>query len=350
MRNFGCVLVALFIFGLGLGGCGGKKGGPGGLTVTGSPTGEIDGEVRVILAFSKPMVGKDAVGQVATKAPFSLVPDLAHEMRWSDDKTLVVVPTVSLPVSTKFTVTVPADAKSIDGSTLGKATSFEFFTERLTATIEVLGSKERAVKNQVVKLTFNHEVAWDQIEKHCVFGGKASQKLKRAPDTNSGPAKQYSVVPSADLTLDSDWTLSCKPELKGVVGNLGLAAVAEEKFRTYGPLKYLERDPKDDDIVPDENLRIKLVFTNPLAEPFKLKITPPVAGFRQALPARAGSRHARATRSPSTVNRRTCSARSLARSSRSSSAPPMRSRRSRSRMATSSPSSSGRSCRCGRVT
>src|SRR5512146_2783523 len=150
MRNIGWILVALFV--VGLSGCHGKKGGPGGLTVTGSPTGEVDGEVRVILAFSRPMVKKDAVGQVVTTAPMSLVPDIAHEMRWSDEKTLVIVPTASLPLSTKFSVTVPAEAKALDGATLGKATSFEFFTERLSLTIEVVGSKERAVKNQMVKL------------------------------------------------------------------------------------------------------------------------------------------------------------------------------------------------------
>ncbi|HUS30781.1 MAG TPA: MG2 domain-containing protein, partial [Kofleriaceae bacterium] len=280
MRNIGWILVAAFV--ICLGACGGKKSGPGGLTVTGSPTGQIDGEVRVILAFSKPMVAKDRIGQVATTAPLSLVPDIAHEMRWTDDKTLVAVPTASLPISTKFTVTVPADAKALDGSTLGKATSFEFFTERLSLTTEVVGSKDRAAKNQLVKLTFNHEVAFDQIEKLCSFTSKSgSQKAKLAPDSNAGPAKQYLLVPAADLALDTDWALACKAELKGVVGNLGLEGPFEEKFHTYGALKYVDREPKDNDIVPDENLKIKLVFSNPLAEPFKLKIAPAVAGFPQ---------------------------------------------------------------------
>jgi alpha-2-macroglobulin len=279
MRNIGWILVGLFVIGIG---CGGKKSGPGGLTVSGSPTGQVDGEVRVILAFSRPMVAKEHIGQVAASAPLSLVPDVAHEMRWSDDKTLVLVPTASLPLSTKFTVTVPAEAKAIDGATLGKATSFEFFTERLTLTPEVVGSKERAAKNQLVKLTFNHEVAWDQVEKLCSFTAKSgSQKVKLAPDTNAGPAKQYTVAPAADLTLDTDYSLTCKQDLKGVVGNLGLEQAAEEKFHTYGALKYVDREPKDNDIVPDENLKIKLQFSNPLAEPFKLKIAPAVAGFPQ---------------------------------------------------------------------
>ena len=277
MRNLWVVFVALWALG-----CGGSKAKQGGLTVTGSPTGEVDGEVRVILAFSKPMVAKDHVGQVEAKAPFSLTPDLAHEAKWSDEKTLVILPTASLPLSTKFTVTVPADAKAIDGSTLGKAQSFEFFTERLSATIEVVGVKERAVKNQIVKLTFNQEVAFDQVTQNCSFSAKSgSQKVKSAPDSAPGPAKMYPVVPAADLTLDTDWTLTCKAGLKGVVGNIGLEKDAEEKFHTYGPLRYVDMDPKGNDIVPDENLRLKIAFTNPLAEPFKLTINPPVAGFPQ---------------------------------------------------------------------
>jgi hypothetical protein len=135
MRNAGVVLVmSLWMFG-----CGGKHK-PGDLRVTGTPTGEVDGQVRVVLSFSRPMVTKDHLG-VAKNAPLALAPDLPREARWTDDKTLVVVPTGSLPLSTRFTAVVPGDTKALDGSELGTDTSFEFFTERLTGTAEVVGSK-----------------------------------------------------------------------------------------------------------------------------------------------------------------------------------------------------------------
>src|SRR3954469_18399576 len=97
MRNYWVVLFALATFA-----CGGGKQKKGDLTVTGSPTGEVDGEVRVVLAFSRPMVTKDKVDLPAATAPISFTPDIPHESHWSDDKTLVVVPTATLPLSTRF--------------------------------------------------------------------------------------------------------------------------------------------------------------------------------------------------------------------------------------------------------
>src|SRR5512140_2784290 len=107
MRNVGAIGLALWMWG-----CGSKHK-SGDLTVTGSPTGEVNGQLRVILAFSRPMVLKDHVGKVAATAPIALAPELPHEARWSDEKTLVVVPTASLPLSTRFTAVVPGDTRAL---------------------------------------------------------------------------------------------------------------------------------------------------------------------------------------------------------------------------------------------
>jgi alpha-2-macroglobulin len=276
MRNIGVVLAALWVLG-----CGGNK--PAGdLTVTGGPTGEAAGQVRLVLNFSRPMVAKDKVNQVAAGAPLALAPDVPHEAKWTDDKTLVVVPTTSLALSTRYTAVVPGSTAALDGSTLRKDTSFEFATERLTATAEAVGHKDRAAKRQLIRLTFNQQVAFDQIAASCSYVAKAATvKVKLAPDTAPGPAKDYSLVPEADLAPDTDWTLTCKAGLMGVVGNLGTEAAAQDAFHTYGPLRYVDMDPKGNDIVPDEKLRLNLAFSNPLAEPYKLTIVPPVPGFPQ---------------------------------------------------------------------
>ncbi|HEY5924417.1 MAG TPA: MG2 domain-containing protein, partial [Kofleriaceae bacterium] len=275
MRNYGLVLVVVLAFG-----CGGKAA-KGDLTVTGTPTGAVEGQVRVILAFGRPMVGKDQVNLPNAKATVKFAPDVPTEAHWSDDKTLVLVPTASLPVSTKFTVTVPGSTKAVDGSVLGTPYTFEFFTERLTGSLDVLGMKERAKRDQVIKLVFNHEVAFAELDKNCSFTGKGgSQKIKNA-DAVAGPSKAYSIAPAAPLALDTDYTIMCKAGLKGVVGNLGIEKPLEDKLHTYGPLKFVAMEPSGQDIVPDEALRLKLAFTNPLAEPFKLTISPPVPGFPQ---------------------------------------------------------------------
>jgi alpha-2-macroglobulin len=281
MRNYGLVLCLVLAFGCG------SKAKKGDLTVTGTPTGAVEGKVRVILAFGRPMVAKDRVDMPVAKVPVKLAPDVPIEARWSDEKTLVVVPTASLPVSTKFVVTVAGDMKAIDGSVLGTPYTFEFYTERLTGTLDVLGSKERAKRDQTIKLVFNHDVAAAEIEKQCSFSSKAGNQKVKLGDTITGRA--FSITPAAPLALDTDYTIACKAGMRGVVGNLGLDKPLEDKLHTYGALKYVAMDPAGNDIVPDEDLRLKLSFTNPLAEPFKITITPPVPGFPQGCHALADS-------------------------------------------------------------
>ena len=276
MRNTIFVVLALVV------GCGGGGSKPkGDLAAVGTPIGKIEGnQVRVIVAFSKPMVAKDAVDKPLAKVPITVTPDLGGEAKWTDEKTLVVVPTKSLPISTKFTATVPGSTKALDGSELGKPHTFEFFTERLTGVVELIGpSKQHATKDQTVKIAFNQEVEWKQVEANCGFDGAKHVGIKLAPDSNVDPAKWFTVVPAGELALDTDWVASCKPELKGVVGNVGLEAKLEDKFRTYGPLKYAGIDPNGTDIVPDEDLSIDIAFSNPLKPPYAITITPAVPGF-----------------------------------------------------------------------
>jgi alpha-2-macroglobulin len=275
MRNFGVLLCLVLAFGCG------SKAKKGDLTVTGSPTGAVEGQVRVILAFGRPMVAKERVDAPLTAPPVKLAPEVPIEARWSDIKTLVVVPTASLPVSTKFTVTVPGSTKAVDGSVLGTPYTFEFYTERLTGTVEVLGSQERAKRDQIVKLVFNQEVAASEIEKNCSFNAKTGNQKVKLADATAGPSKSFTIAPAAPLAADTDYTITCKAGLKGSVGNLGIDKPLEEKLHTFGPLKFVAMEPSGNDIVPDEDLRLKLGFSNPLAEPFKITISPPVPGFPQ---------------------------------------------------------------------
>ena len=274
MRLHILVLVALVI------GCGGGSKPKGDLTAAGTPIGKVEGgQVRVIVTFSKPMVAKDKIDKPLPASPIKIDPDLGGEARWADEKTLVVVPTQSLPVSTKFVATVPGSTKSLDGSQLGTAVTFEFFTERLSGVLEVVGSKERATKDQVFKISFNHEVPWAQVEKHCaIHGGGKRVGLKLTPDALA-PSKSYTVTPAAELALASEYAIACSPDVRGTVGNLGLEAKLEEKFRTYGPLAYVGIEPSGNDIVPDEDLVLKLAFTNPLKPPYAITIAPAVPGF-----------------------------------------------------------------------
>ncbi len=262
--------------------CGGGSKAKGDLTVAGTPSGEVTGQMRVVLAFSRPMVLKPMFGQPVAKPPLTISPPLAGTATWTDEKTLAFVPSGNLPVSTKYTVTVPGETRALDGAVLGPATTFEFFTERLRATADVIGIKERATKDQIVRLDFTQEVAFDQVAQNCSYESGANKfKVKLAPDSATGTARQFSVQPAGELALDTEWSITCRAGLRGTVGNLGLAEAATEKFKTYGALKFVGLTPTGNDIVPDEDLSLDIAFSNPLAEPYAMKLEPKAPGFPQ---------------------------------------------------------------------
>jgi uncharacterized protein YfaS (alpha-2-macroglobulin family) len=282
MRHYGLVLVGLCAAIAAIGSCGGsaKEQGQGDLTVTGAPTGEIKGQPRVVLTFSRPMVARDRIDQPVAAPPLVVAPEIKGEARWVDDKTLALVATTSLPVSTRYTATVPGATKALDGSSLGKPYTFEFHTEQLSANIIVVGSMTRAARDQVVRLTFTQEVPFEQIVANCGFASRTEQRqVKPGPEASRGPAKEYTIIPAAPLTADTDWTIACRAGLRGSVGNLGLAQNVEEKLHTFGPLRFVGMKPTGNDIVPDEHLRLDLAFTNPLAPPYQMKLQPPAPGF-----------------------------------------------------------------------
>jgi hypothetical protein len=272
MRTYGLVLVALAV------GCGSKA--PGDLEVTGSPTGEVEGRIHLTIGFSRPMVARDQLDTPVASPPVTVSPALAGEAKWLDEKTLVVWPKADLPVSTRFVATVPRGTKALDGNELGQAFTFEFFTERLTASLDVIGSADRATREQPIRLAFNQEVPLAQVIQHCHFAAGGKQvRVKNGPQSPSGPARGYTIAPAAALALDTAWTVSCGAGLRGTTGNLGLEEAATLALHTYGPLSFVKLEPSGHDIVPDEGLRLSLVFTNPLQPPYQMKLSPAVRGF-----------------------------------------------------------------------
>jgi len=279
MRNRFLVVVAVGSFAVGCRG-GGSKGETADLAVTGTPTGEVTGKVRVILNFSHPMIAKEKVGQPEVTPPVTFEPALSGRATWADDRTLVFEPSSSLPVSTKYTATVREGTKALGRHELAADLTFSFFTPPVTATLAVIGSTTRATKDQLVKISLDQEAAFAQISAHCAYVSKTQRvDIKLAPDSSAGPARTFAFVPSRDLAADTDWKVACRDGLRGTVGNLGTAAVVEEPFHTYGPLKFVGFEPKANDIIPDEKLQLSIAFSNPLAKPYQMKLTPPVRGF-----------------------------------------------------------------------
>ena len=55
----------------------------------------------------------------------------------------------------------------------------------------------------------------------------------------------------------------CAAGVRATAGNLGTAMTVD--LRTHGPLGFVSSDPAGADIVPTEDMRLDLAFTNPPA-------------------------------------------------------------------------------------
>ncbi|MBP6630020.1 MAG: hypothetical protein KA297_11370 [Kofleriaceae bacterium] len=275
-------------------GCGSSQPPRGELTVVGTPTGETKGAVTIELGFDRPMVGPDQIGQPVAAPPLVLSPALAGSATWTDDKTLRFVPAGAPPPSTRFVATVPGATRSLDGKSLGVAASFEFSTTRLAGTLEVIGSEQRSKRDQLVKLEFDQDVDFAQVAAHCRYQGPAGKiAVKAAPTEPVGDppaatppepatsAGTHTLAPASALALATDYKVVCSAGIRGVVGNLGTAEEVAVSFHTYGPLAFEGLEPGTVDIVPDEELRLSLAFSNPLAPPYQLTFDPPVPGLPQ---------------------------------------------------------------------
>lgn len=229
------------------------------------------------------MVTRAQVDKPLAVSPVTVMPALPGEAKWLDERTLVVWPTSPLPVSTTFTVTVPAHIKALDGNELDDPLTYEFSTERLTASLDVLGTADHATADQTVRLSFNQRVPLANVIAHCHFTATGARQVavKNGPQSPSGPAQNYMLVPAAPLAMDSAWRVACEAGLMGSVGTLGLAYEVVLPFHTFGAMKFVKFQQAGKDIVPDEGSRLSLVFTNPLKQPYQMKLEPAAAGFPQ---------------------------------------------------------------------
>lgn len=280
MWNSRCVVVLSLCLCLCLG-CADKKEGAGALTVVSSPSGEQSGRLKATIRFSEQMVKGEQIG-ASPVFELEFDPKIEGEAKWIDEQTLLFTSEKNLPKSTAYKVRVRSGIRSLSGATLGDDLLFEFNTERLGGNIEIVGSNLRASSQPVVRLVFNQPVPVDQIYKSCSFNSASDTiriQLEIAEESQTQISESYRIVPQKSLSLDTEWKVICNDGLRGAQGNMGLAEPLEMTFNTYGPLEYVNHTPAGYDIVPEEETRLQIAFTNPLKTPYKMKIDPPVKGF-----------------------------------------------------------------------
>lgn len=221
--------------------------------VVARPTGQITADARPTLTFSKPIV---ALGEPGP-APATITPAVAGEWKWLGSTTAEFVPAASLPLSTRFTVEVPAGLVSVDGSTLSEPYSWSFETPAPAVVAITPNAGYAWVKpGEEFTLTMNQRVS--QLPRHVWFdaGGRrveavVSSESRFDVKKNSPPywlspeeldalARQYVyvVTPAGALPRNANVALVIDASLSGTEGPSTLGAEKRFSYRTFGPMKF----------------------------------------------------------------------------------------------------------------
>ena len=227
-----------------------------GLTVVAVRPHEVVGaDARPTITFSRPVIALGSVEeQQSLPPPASLSPALPGEWRWIGSASVEFVPKAPLPFATRFTVTVPAGLKAVDGSVLKEAFSWSFDTPRpALETSMPTNFWAWAGPKQVVTLVFNQAVVEPEKAIRLLVSDQrtpwpvsiASAPAKPAPEEQERPGKDLvasrrttvTVTPGKPLPLDTGAWVVIAPTLAGKEGPLTLEREVQIAFRTYGPLR-----------------------------------------------------------------------------------------------------------------
>ncbi|RMG03526.1 MAG: hypothetical protein D6735_08355 [Acidobacteria bacterium] len=123
-----------------------------------SPEGSVSIVGDLSVTFSHPMVPVTSQEQASQIIPVKLTPQPEGKWRWLGTKTLIFDSEKRFPMATKFTATIPAGTKSINGHALQKDFTWTFTTPppTITQTFPTEGSKTN--RNPLVFIAFDQKI------------------------------------------------------------------------------------------------------------------------------------------------------------------------------------------------
>lgn len=215
--------------------------------------------------------------------------DVKGFWRWVGTRGLLFSPEVDLPGGNDFTVTVPANVRALDGSTLGKPYVLELSTDGPRSTAFWITGASGVTEQSLPEKPEFH-VQWDQdVDPAAVAAattlhvfakdGDKGETMKvvaaRDPDAKVRlvPEKWLVVLkPEKPLPANQQVELTIDKSLKGMGGPKGMESNFTRTMRTHGPLRFV------DFYCPRLETRgrcrqggdVKVVLSNPVA-PAELK-------------------------------------------------------------------------------
>jgi uncharacterized protein YfaS (alpha-2-macroglobulin family) len=221
------------------GGAGNKQSGAFRVVFAG-PQGEASEVSELSLVFSRPLRKLELAG--APPPPLAISPNIPGRWLWVGTHALHFVPeTPHLRGATAFTVTVPAELRALDGSTLGTPYSFQFSTPRPKLVDSEPSAGTRGLEpSTVFTLHFNQAIDPEQLHAKSTLsasrGGKREQLGFSVVRPDPSEPKRLEVRPSRPLPINAQIQFATAETLTGLEGPLPLAAPLELPVETYGPL------------------------------------------------------------------------------------------------------------------
>lgn len=227
-----------------------------GLTVVAARPHQVVGaDARPTITFSRPVVPLMPIEEQTTlPPPATLSPAVEGEWRWIGSASVEFVPRTALPFATRFTVTVPAGLRGVDGSVLPSPYSWSFDTPRpQLESVNPSGQWRWLKPTEDLVLVFNQPVLEPEKSISLRVGPErtewpitvvaraapASPAEVQRPGRNLVPSRRTEIVVKMGqpLPLATALELVVATTLRAKEGPLSLEQEVRIGYRTYGPVR-----------------------------------------------------------------------------------------------------------------
>jgi uncharacterized protein YfaS (alpha-2-macroglobulin family) len=246
------------------------------LSVT--PQGRTSGRKEadsVVVMFDRPMAALEALPEGKGRAVLKFEPSAAGKTRWLGSRTLTFTPDRRFPLATEFKVTVPAETRALDGSSLKEDCSWTFQTPApllvrhfpqdkqmwLPLDTQVLlvfnQAVERSASGEFITLT-----AVDAQGKERPVGFRLtlpSRERLRKENLDISPEQALLVEPKERFTPGTSYLVGVRQGLPSGEGPLRMEKTVGFGFETYRAFQFVGLE-ESNRLSPSAQLQFR--FTN----------------------------------------------------------------------------------------
>ena len=258
-----------------------------------SPEGSVPLAPELSITFSQPMVALTSQTEAAASVPVKLNPQPPGKWRWLGTKTLMFQPDGRFPMSTSYTVTVPAGTPAANGSRLATEKTWGFTTPPLSVKASYPSKDSTQPRDALIFIEFDQRVDPGAVLPALkISSGDRTFKTRLATseEVKDAIARDPDGTAVLSQAIEGRWVafraidpttgksdLALPPASRIKVSLLAGARSAEGRnlsqkqqdfsFSTYGPLKVTNHDCGGEDRCNDY-ASFEFEFSNDLHDDF----------------------------------------------------------------------------------